>query len=78
MFPDGSYLIAHMPHNVYTSPDGIVCNNGCFKFFFNKNYFDRYIWRISSTFKFEKFYLIGEDFYFTNAISTFEYIDYVL
>lgn len=78
IYPDDSYSIVHLSTNGYASPDGIVCDKWCFKFLFNKHYFEKNIDQKSLGYKYDPFFLVGEDFFFSDAPSTFDFLDYVL
>ncbi len=78
VYPDNSFSIVHLTTNGYSSPDAIQCDRWCFKWLFNKHFFEKDISNKSKGYKADPFFLIGEDFFFSNAPSTFGFLDYVL
>jgi hypothetical protein len=62
----------------YSSPDGLVCDNSCSYFYFDKTILDRYLKPYRKYFRGSQFHLLGEDFAFSNAENSFTYYDKVL
>ena len=77
-FDDGKETTVHITTFHYSAPPSTDCDEGCKLEDFDKQKLDNFLADYNQKYKYDAWYLIGNDFNFSDGETRFDYLDYVL